>query len=73
MRNEAGQVVATECRDISADKALVNKGKYTLELTRKCVDYDFRLVLKCGPSPLRFRMNDADSIVYVVKSWHRDR
>ncbi len=67
MKNEAGQVVATECRDISADTALVNKGKYTLELTRKCVDYDFRLVMKRGSSPLRFRMNDADSIVYVVK------
>lgn len=67
MKNEAGQVVATECRDISADTALVNKGKYTLELTRKCVDYDFRLVMKRGSSPLRFRINDADSIVCVVK------
>lgn len=67
MKNEAGETVATECRDLSGDTARINKGSYTLELTRKCVDYEFRLVVKRGSSPLRFYNSDADSLVCVLK------
>ena len=68
MKNDAGEIVATECRDLSGDTAVINKGQYTLQLTRKCVDYDFRLVMKRGTSPLHFRENGADSLeVKLVK------
>lgn len=66
MKNSAGKVVATECRDLSSDTSLIRKCRYQMELTRKCVDYDFRLVIKRGSSPLRFYNSDADSIVYAV-------
>ena len=68
MKNDAGEIVATECRDLSGDTAVINKGQYTLQLTRKCVDYYFRLVMKRGTSPLHFRENGADSLeVKLVK------
>ena len=67
MKNDAGEIVATECRDLSGDTAVINKGQYTLELTRQCVDYDFRLVMKRGTSPLYFHETDADSLVLKIE------
>ena len=67
MKNDAGEIVATECRDLSSDTATIFKGQYTLELTRKCVDYDFRLVMKRGMSPLHFHETDADSLVLKLE------
>ena len=66
MKNDAGETVATECRILSTDTSVVNKCSYTLSLTRKCVDYDFRLVVKRGSSALHFYGSDADSIVCMV-------
>ena len=67
MKNDAGEIVATECRDLSSDTATIFKGQYTLELTRKCVNYDFRLVMKRGTSPLHFHETDADSLVLKLE------
>ena len=67
LKNDAGEIVATECRDLSSDTATIFKGQYTLELTRKCVDYEFRLVMKRGMSPLHFHETDADSLVLKLE------
>ena len=63
MKNDAGEIVATECRDLSSETDIIAKGRYTLQLPRKCVDYDFRLVMKRGTSPLQFCETTADSLV----------
>ncbi|MBQ6192484.1 MAG: hypothetical protein IJK51_09320 [Bacteroidaceae bacterium] len=67
MKNEAGQVVATELLDLSGNQDAISNGRYTLELTRKCVDYDFRMVVRRGASPLHFQDTDADSLECAVK------
>ena len=72
MKNDAGQVIATERIDLSTNLDAINKGRYTLELTRKCVDYDFRMVVKRGTSPLRFLDTDADSLEYKVRKMEAD-
>lgn len=71
MKNDAGETVATECMVLSTDTSVVNKRRYTLSLTRKCVDYDFRLVVKRGTSPLHFYESDADSLIYMVAKQER--
>lgn len=72
MKNDAGQVIATERIDLTSNLDAINKGRYTLELTRKCVDYDFRMVVKRGTSPLHFLDTDADSLEYKVRKMEAD-
>ena len=58
--------VTTNVVDLSGNADAINKHEFTYNLTRKCVDYDFELVVKRGTSPLMIAGSDADTLAYQV-------
>lgn len=64
MKGENG--VTTNVVDLSGSEEALNQHEFTLNLTRKCVDYDFELVVKRGTSPLKIAGSDADTLAYQV-------
>lgn len=56
----------TNIVDISGNEDAIQKHEFTYNLTRKCVEYDFELVVKRGTSPLRIAGSTADSIAQSV-------
>ncbi len=57
----------TKVVDLSGNEDATNKQTFTHELDRKCVEYDFRLVIKRGYSPLPICDTTADSVVIAVE------
>ena len=58
--------ITTNVVDLSGNADAINKHEFTYTLTRKCVDYDFELVVKRGTSPLKIAGSDADTLAYQV-------
>ena len=64
MKGENG--VETNIIDISGNEDAINKHEFTYNLTRKCVDYDFELVVKRGTSPLKIAGSEVDTLAQPV-------
>ena len=56
----------TNVVDISGNEDAIQKHEFTYNLTRKCVDYDFDLVVKRGTSPLRIAGSTVDTLAQSV-------
>jgi len=56
----------TNIVDISGNEDAIQKHEFTYNLTRKCVEYDFELVVKRGTSPLKIAGSNADSLATSV-------
>ena len=64
MHGEKG--VESKLIDLSGDDKAINKHQFTQELTRKCVDYSFDLIVERGKSPLPIVGVKENSAVYAV-------
>jgi hypothetical protein len=64
MKGENG--VTTNMIDFSGNEDAVKKHEFTYNLTRKCVEYDFDLVVKRGTSSLMIAGTQADTLAYHV-------
>lgn len=53
--------------DLTDNEDATQKYQFRQELTRKCVDYTFDLILRRGSSPLKINGTEADSLVLAVK------
>ncbi len=56
----------TSIVDISGNEDAIKKHEFTWNLTRKCVDYDFDLVIKRGSSPFGIAGTEADTLAQHV-------
>jgi len=56
----------TNIVDLSGNEDAIQKHEFTYNLTRKCVEYDFELVVKRGTSPLRIAGSTADTLAVSV-------
>ena len=64
MHGENG--VDTRVVDLSGNTEAIDKQRFTQDLTRRCVEYTFDMVLKPGTSPLLLPGTYADSLVTAV-------
>ena len=53
--------------DLSSNNEVLKNKKFTQELTRKCVDYSFDLIVRRAASPLKIWGTEADTLVLPVK------
>lgn len=65
MHGEKG--VTYNVYDLSGNEEALQKHQFTQELTRKCVDYSFDLIVRRGSSPLKIWETEADSLVVPVQ------
>lgn len=65
MHGEKG--VTHNVYDLSGNEEALQKHQFTQELTRKCVDYSFDLIVRRGSSPLKIWETEADSLVVPVQ------
>ncbi len=64
MHGENG--VESKIVDLSDNNDALVVHQFTQELTRKCVEYSFDMILRRGNSPMKFFGTDADSVVVPV-------
>ena len=57
----------TNIVDLSGNEDAIQKHEFTYNLTRKCVEYDFELVVKRGTSNLKIAGSEADTLACQVK------
>ena len=53
--------------DLSDNEDAITKHEFTEELTRKCVDYTFDLLLIRGTSPMKIANTDSDTLLIAVE------
>ena len=66
MHGENG-VVDSNIIDLSGNEDVIKKNKFTQEISRKCVEYSFDLIVGRGKSPLPIINVKGDTAVYAVK------
>ena len=64
MHGEKG--VESKLIDLSGNEDAINKQQFTQELSRKCVDYSFDLIVERGKSPLPIVGSKENSVAYAV-------
>jgi len=64
MHGENG--VESKLIDLSGNEEAIKKQQFTQELSRKCVDYSFDLVVERGKSPLSIVGSKENSVAYAV-------
>lgn len=65
MKGENG--VITEIVDMSGDENAIKNHTFTHDLTRKCVEYDFELVVKRGSSSMMIAGSAVDTLAKAVE------
>ncbi len=65
MQGENG--IITEIVDLSADENAIKNHTFTHDLTRKCVEYEFELVVKRGSSPMMIAGSAVDTLAKAVE------
>ena len=53
--------------DLSSEDAVFKTHKFSQELSRKCVEYSFDLIIRRGSSPLKIMGTDADTLLVAVE------
>ena len=66
VKAQGGNGTETHEVDLSGNEDAIQKHEFTYDLTRKCVEYDFDLVIKRGTSPLKIAGTDANTLAKSV-------
>ena len=66
VKEQGGNGTETHEVDLSGNEDAIQKHEFTYDLTRKCVEYDFDLVIKRGTSPLMIAGTDGNTMTQPV-------